>query len=127
MRNSPNATPAVDVDAMDYEQKSRYQFTRNLLQQMNRTGENPNMLANTFRNTTLYDNDRVVEEMAAIKIDGQDAINPKLSVEEKKKRLSNEQIDAYLGSHEEYKEILTSYAAADVTRTLDDNTKAQRG
>ena len=123
LRNSPNATPAVDVDAMDYEQKSRYEFTRNLFQQMNRTGENPNMLANTFRNTNLYDNDRVVEEMASIQIKGQDAINPKLSVEEKKKRLSNEQINAYLGSHEEYKDILTSYAAADVTRTLDDKTK----
>ena len=123
MKNSPNATPAVDVEAMNAEQRSRYEFTRNFLQQMSRTGENPNMLANTFRNTTLYDNDRVVEEMAAIHIDGQEDIDPNLSVAEKKKRLSNEQINAYLSAHEEYRDILTSYAAADITRTLDPATK----
>ena len=53
-------TPSVDVSKMTGAEKRDYEYRRNLIQQEIRNDNNPQILANTFRNTTLINESSIV-------------------------------------------------------------------
>ncbi len=61
LKSDSGLTPAVDPSKMTGAEKVNFNFNKNLIQQSIRNDDNPAILANAFRNTTLIDNDRHVD------------------------------------------------------------------
>ena len=123
-KNAKDLTPAVNTASMGTQEKAQYDFTRNLLQQMTRGGNNSELLVNAYNNTNLFNKGQIDKEIderfkqllakAGKKAEDNPAEQAKLKAQATIETLN---------THEDYKETLITYAAADVTRTMDDNTK----
>ncbi len=123
-KNSKDLAPAVNPATMGTQEKAQYDFTRNLLQQMTRGGNNSEILVNAYNNTNLFNKGQIDKEIderfkqllakAGKKAEGNEAMQAKLKAQATIETLN---------THEDYKETLITYAAADVTRTMDENTK----
>lgn len=60
-----NLVKAVDPSRMSPKERRDYNYRRNVIQQLTRNDQNTNILANAFRNSTLINETKVVEDMIA--------------------------------------------------------------
>ena len=137
-KHGDNITVQENIEKMSAEEKSRFNFNKNILQQEMRG--NDEIIANIFKNTNMLNNDDIVLQILAKKnfddpnktkrrgkgtyegeleyLRGHYAAG-KIDIDTVKQSFTAEDINTFMNAHEDVKNNLTNIAAVDMTLALD--------